>query len=70
MSWNDERWSADEETLRVINESIKGEEKNNVNNCGEKILLVIAWIIMAPFILRDLFVAGVRWLFKKVKRKN
>ncbi len=70
ISWKDERWSADKEALRDINEIINSDKKHNMNNWGEKMFLVIGWIVMAPFILRDLLVAGAKWLFKKVKRKN
>ncbi len=35
---------------------------------GDKIFYIIGCIALSPFILKDLIVAGVKWLYKKIKK--
>ena len=68
ISWKDERWSADKEALRNINEIINSNRKHNMNNWGEKVFLAIGWVAISPFILRDLIIEGFKCLLRKIKK--
>jgi hypothetical protein len=35
---------------------------------GDKILYIIGWIAISPFILKDAIVIGVKWVYKKIKK--
>jgi hypothetical protein len=68
ISWKDERWSADKESLRSINKLINRNTNRMKYPIGEKIFLAIGWIAISPFLLSDLIVRGFKWLVRK--RKN
>ena len=68
ISWKDERWSADKKALQGINKLINKNNKMK-NPIGERVLVVIGWIALSPFILRDFIVFGFKWLVKKIKKK-
>tara|TARA_B100000287_G_scaffold154874_1_gene146159 strand:- start:381 stop:620 length:240 start_codon:yes stop_codon:yes gene_type:complete len=74
FSWKDERWSADKEALKHINNMIKREKPPKVrwvvSSIGDKIFLTIGWIAMSPFILSELIVQGFIWLKRKIKKGN
>ena len=38
-----------------------------MNNWGEKMFIVIGWIVMSPFIIRDLIIVGFKRLMEKIK---
>ena len=67
ISWKDERWSASKEDLAHINKIINKDKKNSMNNWGEKMFIVIGWIVMSPFIIRDLIIVGFKRLMEKIK---
>ena len=68
ISWKDERWSADKESLKSINKLINRNTNKMKYPIGEKIFLAIGWIAISPFLLSDLIVRGFKWLVRK--RKN
>ena len=68
ISWKDERWSADKESLRSINKLINRNTNRMKYPIGEKIFLAIGWIAISPFLLSELIVRGFKWLVRK--RKN
>jgi hypothetical protein len=70
ISWKDERWSADKKALKDINELINKNTRKMKDPIGEKIFVVVGWIAISPFILRDFIVFGFKWLVKKIKRKG
>tara|TARA_Y100000593_G_scaffold36666_1_gene71182 strand:- start:2285 stop:2497 length:213 start_codon:yes stop_codon:yes gene_type:complete len=65
MSWKDERWSADKESLKAINNLINKEKK--VKN-GDKFFYIIGCIALAPFIIRDCIGKYIKILIKKIKK--
>ena len=71
-TWKDEKWSADKETLKAINEMIKKEKPLSVKwvkiGIGDKIFLAIGWIAMFPFILFELLTEGIKRIRKKIKK--
>ena len=70
ISWKEERWSADKEALKNINKLINKNTRKMKNPIGEKAFVIVGWVALSPFILRDLIVFGFKWLVKKIKRKN
>ncbi len=66
MSWKDERWSADKETLKAINKMISNntKAKNNFFN-PEAILLYFMYCI--GFIYHG-SISFIKWIAKKIKR--
>jgi len=70
ISWKEERWSADKEALKNINKLINKNTRKMKGPIGEKIFVVVGWIAISPFILRDFIVFGFKWLVKKIKRKG
>jgi len=74
LSWKDERWSADKETLNHINKMIKREKPPRVrwvvSSIGDKIFLAIGWIAVSPFVLSELIVQGFIWLKRKIRKGN
>ena len=36
---------------------------------GETIFLVIGWIAISPFVIREYTIQGFKWVAKKIKRK-
>ena len=69
-SWKEERWSADKEALKIINKLINKNTRKMKNPIGEKAFVIVGWVALSPFILRDFIVFGFKWLVKKIKRKN
>ena len=67
ISWKDERWSADKETLDKINEMIK-KEKPVISGIGEKVFLVIGWIAVSPFVIFELITLGFKRLMKLIRK--
>ncbi|SVD07840.1 uncharacterized protein METZ01_LOCUS360694 [marine metagenome] len=39
------------------------------NPIGEKILLVVGWVAVSPFVIRHYVIEGFKWLVKKARRK-
>tara|TARA_Y100000310_G_scaffold320439_1_gene376883 strand:+ start:977 stop:1105 length:129 start_codon:yes stop_codon:yes gene_type:complete len=37
---------------------------------GEKIFLIVGWIAISPFVLREYVIRGFKWLIRKIKRKD
>ena len=70
ISWKDERWSASKEDLAYVNKIINRDKKNNMNNWGEKMFIVIGWIVMSPFIIRDLIIVAFKSFMKKIKKQG
>ena len=70
ISWKDERWSADKETLKEINKLINKNTKGMKESIVDKIMIFIGWIAVSPFVVRDGIIFGFKWLIKKIKRKN
>ena len=77
LTWRDEEWSADKETLDSINKMIKKDkplrvkwvkERSFSSSIGDKIFLTIGWIAMSPFVLQELVIMGYRWVKKKIKK--
>jgi len=70
ISWKDERWSADKEALKNINKLINKNTRKIKTPIGERVFVIVGWVALSPFILRDFIVFGFKWLVKKIKRKN
>ncbi len=70
ISWKEERWSADKEALKNINKLINKNTRKIKTPIGERVFVIVGWVALSPFILRDLIVFGFKWLAKKIKRKN
>ena len=70
ISWKDERWSADKESLKAINKLINRNAKRMKEPIGDKIMVFIGWIAVSPFVIRDGIIFGFKWLIKKIKRKS
>ena len=78
ISWKDERWSADKETLSGINEMIKKKSKPikvkwkktwEPTSLIDKCAIGFGWLIISPFVLSEVIIQGFIWLAKKIKRK-
>ena len=78
ISWKDERWSADKETLSSINEMIKKKSKPikvkwkktwEPTSLIDKCAIGFGWLIISPFVLSEVIIQGFIWLAKKIKRK-
>ena len=70
ISWKDERWSADKESLKSINKLISRNANKMKYPIGEKIFLIVGWIAISPFVLSEYIIWGFKWLVKKIKRKG
>ena len=70
ISWKDERWSADKETLKEINKLINKNTRKIKEPIGNKILIFIGWIAVSPIVIRDAIIFGFKWLIRKIKRKG
>jgi len=70
ISWKDERWSADKESLKSINKLISRNTNKMKYPIGERIFAAVGWIAISPFILSEYIIRGFKWLIKKIKRKN
>ena len=70
ISWKDERWSADKETLKEINKLINKNTKKMKEPIVNKIMIFIGWIAISPFVIRDAIIFGFKWLIGKIKRKG
>ena len=70
ISWKDERWSADKETLKEINKLINRNAKRMKEPIVDKIMVFIGWIAVSPFVIRDGIIFGLKWIIRKIKRKN
>ena len=70
ISWKDERWSADKEALKNINKLINKNTRKMKYPIGEKIFLIVGWIAISPFVLREYVIRGFKWLIRKIKRKK
>ena len=70
ISWKDERWSADKESLKSINKLISRNTNKMKYPIGEKIFLAVGWIAVSPFVLSECIIRGFKWLTRKIKRKN
>ncbi len=69
ISWKDERWSADKEALKSINKLINKNTNKMKYPIGEKIFLVVGWIAVSPFVIREYVIQGFKWVVKKIKKK-
>jgi hypothetical protein len=78
ISWKDERWSADKETLSGINEMIKKKSKPikvkwkktwEPTSLIDKCAIGFGWLVISPFVLSEIIIQGFIWLAKKIKRK-
>jgi len=66
ISWKDERWSADKETLKAINKMISNNTKVKSNFFNpEAILLYFMYCIGFVYYCSISFV---KWIVKKIKR--
>ena len=66
ISWKDERWSADKETLKAINKMISNNTKVKSNFFNpEAILLYFMYCI--GFVYHS-SISFVKWIAKKIKR--
>ena len=66
VSWKDERWSADKETLKAINKMISNNNKVKSNFLNpEAILLYFMYSI--GFVYHG-SISFVKWIAKKIKR--
>ena len=36
---------------------------------GERIFIVVGWIAISPFVLRECVTRGFKWVARKIKRK-
>ena len=70
ISWKDERWSADKESLKAINKLINRNAKRMKEPIVDKIMVFIGWIAVSPFVILDGIIFGFKWLIRKIKRKN
>ena len=70
ISWKDEKWSADKESLKSINKLINKNTNKMKYPIGERIFAAVGWIAISPFILSEYIVRGFKWLTKKIKRKK
>lgn len=70
ISWKDERWSADKETLKEINKLINKNTRKMKEPIVDKIIIFIGWIAVSPFVIRDGIIFGFKWLIGKIKRKG
>ena len=66
ITWKDERWSADKESLKAINNLINKEKK--VRN-GDKFFYILGCFALFPFIIRDYTGKAIKFLIRKIKRK-
>jgi hypothetical protein len=69
ISWKDERWSADKETLKEINKLINKNTRKMKEPIVDKIIIFIGWVAVSPFVIRDGIMFGFKWLIKKIKKK-
>jgi hypothetical protein len=69
ISWKDERWSADKETLKEINKLINKNTRKMKEPIVDKIIIFIGWVAVSPFVIRDGIMFGFKWLTKKIKKK-
>jgi hypothetical protein len=57
VSWKDERWSADKESLQAINKLISKEKvkMNKLQKIIEVFFIFLGWILVAPKYIIDIF---------------
>lgn len=57
ISWKDERWSADKESLQAINKLISKEKvkMNKLQKIIEVFFIFLGWILVAPKYIIDIF---------------
>ena len=57
ISWKDERWSADKESLQAINKLISKEKvkMNKLQKIIEAFFIFLGWILVAPKYIIDIF---------------
>tara|TARA_Y100000310_G_scaffold307769_1_gene350147 strand:- start:125 stop:250 length:126 start_codon:yes stop_codon:yes gene_type:complete len=36
---------------------------------GEKVFMVVGWIAISPFVLRECIIRGFKWVVRKLKKK-
>ena len=68
ISWKDERWSADKKALQAINELINKNNKMK-SSIADKFFIVVGWIAISPFVVRDCIIWGFKWAVRKIKKK-
>ena len=63
-------------TLHILIDQVKlrSEEKKYIKKkmkypIGERIFLVIGWIAVSPFVIRECVIQGFKWVVKKIKKK-
>ncbi len=78
ISWKDERWSADKETLGSINEMIKKKNKPikvkwkkawEPTSLIDKCAIGFGWLVISPFVLSEVIIQGFEWVVKKIKKR-
>ena len=57
ISWKDERWSADKESLKVINKLISKEKRKmtKLQKVLEILFIFLGWILIIPKYIIDVF---------------
>tara|TARA_B100000700_G_C14820528_1_gene749691 strand:- start:627 stop:833 length:207 start_codon:yes stop_codon:yes gene_type:complete len=57
ISWKDERWSADKESLKVINKLISKEKTKmtKVKKILEILFMFLGWVLIIPRYIIDIF---------------
>lgn len=57
ISWKDERWSADKESLKVINKLISKEKTKmtKVQKILEILFMFLGWVLIIPRYIIDIF---------------
>ena len=57
ISWKDERWSADKESLKAINKLISKEKTKmtKLQKILEILFIFLGWILIAPRYIIDVF---------------
>jgi len=57
ISWKDERWSADKESLKVINKLISKEKRKmtKLQKALEILFIFLGWILIIPRYIIDVF---------------
>jgi hypothetical protein len=57
ISWKDEKWSADKESLEAINKLISKEKvkMNKLQKIIEVFFIFLGWILVAPKYIIDIF---------------
>lgn len=74
MDMNEEHWDSLARDFSLKKEESDQEDQHYARNVkmknpiGEKLLLVVGWIAVSPFVIQHYVIEGFKWIVKKIKK--